>query len=61
MASWLGSPSNSAAPSKRPSDWNADISDGDESTYAFKVPDNDAVSEASAHASRASSTSQWAK
>eukprot|EP00969_Alexandrium_andersonii_P369003 15474151-Alexandrium_andersonii.AAC.1 len=61
MASWLGNPSSSAAPSKRSSDWNADVSDGDESTFTFKVPDDDVASEASTHASRASFTSEWAK
>eukprot|EP00969_Alexandrium_andersonii_P373584 15484372-Alexandrium_andersonii.AAC.1 len=61
MTSWLGSPSSSAAPSESPSDWNADISDGDESTYAFKVPGDDVASEASTRASRASSTSEWVK
>eukprot|EP00969_Alexandrium_andersonii_P113478 5015540-Alexandrium_andersonii.AAC.1 len=35
------------------------MSDGGESTYTFEVPDTDNASSASAHASRASSTSEW--
>eukprot|EP00969_Alexandrium_andersonii_P221964 9803602-Alexandrium_andersonii.AAC.1 len=66
MASWLGSPSGSSTPSKKElahsaDAWNADVSDGDESTYTFKVPDTDIASAASTHASRASSTSEWVK
>eukprot|EP00969_Alexandrium_andersonii_P135137 5978375-Alexandrium_andersonii.AAC.1 len=62
MASWLGSPASSTAPSKKElarnaDTWNDDMSDGDESAYAFKVPDADNASTASTRASRASSTS----
>eukprot|EP00969_Alexandrium_andersonii_P185555 8199583-Alexandrium_andersonii.AAC.1 len=38
-----------------PADWNADISDGEDSSYAVRVPDDDAASQASAQGSQASS------
>eukprot|EP00969_Alexandrium_andersonii_P111016 4899801-Alexandrium_andersonii.AAC.1 len=64
MASFLGAPSGSGTPSKKSSapgvsDWNADLSDGDESTYTFRAPYSDNASQASTHASRATSTSEW--
>eukprot|EP00969_Alexandrium_andersonii_P107167 4726518-Alexandrium_andersonii.AAC.1 len=66
MASGLGPPSGSSAPKKQtghdwrggPADWNADISDGEESSYAVRVPGDDAASEASAQASKASPNAQ---
>eukprot|EP00969_Alexandrium_andersonii_P037462 1641930-Alexandrium_andersonii.AAC.1 len=66
MASWLGSPSGSNTPSKKElarnaNAWDADMSEGDESTYTFKMPDTDNASSASTHASKASSTSEWVK
>eukprot|EP00969_Alexandrium_andersonii_P311788 13776580-Alexandrium_andersonii.AAC.1 len=63
MASGPSLPSGNTAPYKQssrswragPSDWNADISDGEESSYAIRVPDDaDAASEASAQVSKAS-------
>eukprot|EP00969_Alexandrium_andersonii_P270203 11943741-Alexandrium_andersonii.AAC.1 len=63
MASFLGVPAAGGPPSKKgmktaPA-WNDDLSDGDESTYTYKVPDDDGASQASTHASRASSTAEW--
>eukprot|EP00969_Alexandrium_andersonii_P019027 830818-Alexandrium_andersonii.AAC.1 len=71
MASFLGTPigasTRASTPGKKSSapsvatepskvDWNAELSDGDESTYTYRVPDtDDAASQASTHAS------EWVK
>eukprot|EP00969_Alexandrium_andersonii_P221254 9771733-Alexandrium_andersonii.AAC.1 len=61
MASWLGCPPAAPRPARRPATGTRTSAMGEGSTYTFKVPGDDAASQASSQVGKASSTTDWVK